>query len=65
MGKEIDTGSEKYRHECETRHVLALRRQDRNAAHDYLALVAKRRGQAAADALRDAAAKLWSESNGG
>jgi len=64
MSEYIDTNSEEWRHECEARHVLALRRQDRNAAHDYLALVAKRRGRAAADALRDAAAKLWSESHG-
>lgn len=47
--------------ECEARHVLAMRRINRDSALAYLALVAKRRGQAASDALRDAASALWAE----
>ena len=48
---------EAHRHQCEIDYVLAMRSQaERN---EYLALVAKARGQAAADRLRDAAMAAW------
>lgn len=56
--------TEEWRFECESRHVLAMRRINRARALEYLELVAKRRGQAASDALRDAASALWSETRG-
>jgi hypothetical protein len=51
--------SEAWRHECEARHVFALRRLDRNRALTYLQLVRDRRGAEAADKLKDAAAAMW------
>lgn len=56
--------AEAWRFECESRHFLAMRRINRDTALAYLELVAKRRGQAASDALRDAASALWSETRG-
>lgn len=53
--------AEAWRFECEARHVLAMRRLNRASALAYLDLVAKRRGQAASDALRDAASALWAD----
>ena len=50
--------------ECEARHVLAMRRLNRAKALEYLEAVAKRRGQAAADELRDAASALWADTKG-
>ena len=49
-GQPIDTCSEQYRHECECRHVLGL--PDLYARNDLLGLIAKRRGQDAADRIR-------------
>ena len=50
-------GDEAKRHRCEIDYVLAMRgKAERN---QYLALVAKARGQAAADRLRDAAMAAW------
>lgn len=51
--------SEEWRFECESRHVFALRRIDRNRALAYLQNVQDKRGAAAAAALKDAAAALW------
>lgn len=56
--------SEEWRFTCEARHVLAMRRLNRDSALAYLVNVAKRRGQPASDALRDAASALWSETKG-
>lgn len=53
--------AESWRAECEARWLLALRRINRDRALAYLDLVAKRRGQAASDALRDAASALWAD----
>lgn len=53
------TSSEQFRLECEARHVYALRVKSAADAHDYLALVRRARGDAAADQLKEAAAKLW------
>ena len=48
---------EAHRHQCEIDYVLAMRSQAERSA--YFALVAKARGQAAADRLRDAAMAAW------
>jgi hypothetical protein len=57
-GLEIDTFSEDWRHECEVRHIVdnIPTRELRNA---HLGLVAKIRGQAAADHLRAESMRLW------
>lgn len=54
---------EAWRHECEARHVFALRRINRNRALAYLQTVQEKRGIEAANALRDAAAALWAAEN--
>jgi hypothetical protein len=59
MKRDIDTSSESWRHECEVRHVAAMRSQDRQRTHEYLELVAKRRGEEAANRLKEDAAQLW------
>ena len=41
-----------------------MRRLNRAKALEYLEAVAKRRGQAAADELRDAASALWADTKG-
>lgn len=51
--------SEAWRHECEVRHVFALRKENRNRALTYLNLVQDRRGAEAANKLKDAAAAMW------
>jgi phosphoribosyl-ATP pyrophosphohydrolase len=48
-----------WRFECETRHVLALRRLNRSRSEAYLAKVSDRRGAEAAKQLREAAAEMW------
>lgn len=53
--------TEEWRAECEARHVLAMRRLNRATALEYLEAVAKKRGQAAADSLRDAASAMWAD----
>lgn len=55
------TSSEKWRAECEARHAFALRRINPASETRYLEAVAKKRGQAASDALRDAASALWAD----
>jgi hypothetical protein len=59
MKRDIDTSSPEWRHECEARFVYTLRCHDRTRAHEYLEMVAKKRGQAAADKLKEDAARLW------
>lgn len=51
------TYTEAYRHQCEVQSVVAL--QDRVARKAYLALVAEKRGAAAAERLRQDAIALW------
>jgi hypothetical protein len=55
------SSDEAWRHECEARHVFALRLADRNRALAYLELVEKRRGAEAAQNLKQAAAALWAD----
>lgn len=53
----MNADDEAKRHACEVDYVLAMpSKAERNA---YLALVAKARGQAAADRLRDDAMAAW------
>lgn len=56
---------EAWRAECEARWLLAKRQLNRASALEYLELVAKRRGQAASEALRDAASALWTDKQKG
>lgn len=49
-GQPIDTYSEAWRHECECRWLLAL--PGKHERHAFLAKVAAKRGQAAADRLK-------------
>lgn len=50
---------EDWRHECECRHVFALRRINRNRALAYLQTVRDKRGAEAATKLQEGAAALW------
>ncbi len=53
------TWNESHRAACEAKWLLTLPKPDRL---DYLALVAKHRGPAAAGSLRDAAMIVWGQS---
>jgi hypothetical protein len=55
----------KDRFQCETRHVLALRAEDRQKALDYLELVEKRRGIEAGKALENEVIAQWNLGNRG
>lgn len=48
-----------HRHQCETRHVLALAVGSRASSDAYLELVEKRRGKEAAERLRRDAREQW------
>ncbi|WP_429498658.1 DUF7696 family protein [Robbsia andropogonis] len=52
----VDTASEQHRAECELRW---LAQQPLHARRDFLALVEKRRGIAAAEALKAGLTKIW------
>lgn len=56
-GQPVDTWGEDWRLECEIRYVLNL--PHREARNDYLRLVAKHRGQEAADLLQSQADALF------
>jgi hypothetical protein len=58
-GTQVRSDSEAWRHECEARRTLTLPADYR---HIYLAEVARRRGDAAADALRETMIRLRSRS---
>lgn len=53
----MNADDEAKRHACEVDYVLA--RPSKAARHEYLAMVAKARGQVAADRLRDDALTAW------
>ena len=57
-GTDVDIASEAWRHECEARMVAA--RPTLDERREYLAAVERRRGRAAADALRATIKALWS-----
>lgn len=56
-GRQVDSASEAWRHECEARHVAGLATLD--ARRDYLDYVAKRRGDAAGQALKQLVAQIF------
>lgn len=56
---------EEERHRCEVRQVLKWRVQDRTKAMEYLLLVEKRRGEIAANKLRNDARFQWEHGNRG
>lgn len=56
-GRQVDSASEEWLHECEARSILKIRSlDDRRYALDA---IEKRRGKAAADRLRDTIQALW------
>jgi len=58
-GAVVDSASEEWRHECEARAIAALPSlQQRRAWLDDIQL---RRGQAAADRIRETMKQLWKE----
>jgi hypothetical protein len=60
-----DTNSEKYRHQCEVRAVLAWRTADRDSALKYLSVVRQKRGHKAADQLEADCKTQWGLGNRG
>jgi len=56
---------EEEKHRCEVRQVLKWRVQDRTKAMEYLALVEKRRGEIAANKLRNDSRIQWERGNRG
>lgn len=56
---------EEERHRCEVRQILRWRLQDRNKAIDYIELVRKKRGDAAANRLHKDAADQWTKGSKG
>lgn len=62
---EVNEFFEEERHRCEVRQVLKWRVQDRTKAMEYLALVEKRRGEIAANKLRNDSRIQWERGNRG
>ena len=58
-GRVVCNECEDYRAECEARYVVAM--AGREQRREYLAVVRKRRGDAAADALAAAVRDLWND----
>lgn len=56
-GREVDSGSEPWRHECEARHIAKL--PDQAARHEYVAKVQEKRGFATGKALEDLAMTIF------
>lgn len=59
------SSTEQYRAECEARHWLAITRGDPQAVADLMGRIVKRRGQAAADRLRDQMRLEWTRQRSG
>lgn len=58
--------TEAWRHQCEVRHVLRIRAErGREAVHEYLELVASKRGPAQAEKLRTDCAEQWARGSRG
>lgn len=57
-GRQVDSASEAWRHECEARMVAE--RPTLEQRREYLDAVERRRGKAAADELRATMKALWS-----
>ena len=56
-GREVDSSSEAWRHECEARAILALPGKPQRQA--WLESLEHKRGKADADRLRKTMLKLW------
>jgi len=56
-GRQVDSASEDWRHECEARAIAA--RPTLAERREYLDLVERRRGKPAADRLRATMKQLW------
>jgi hypothetical protein len=52
---------EAWRHACEVRQVLRMRQASQANTHEWLELVAKKRGPAAAQRLKSDAIALWAQ----
>ena len=58
-GRQVSSDSEAHRHECEARAIAALPTLAERRA--WLAAIAKRRGDPAADRLRATIAAIWAQ----
>ncbi|MDN7965494.1 hypothetical protein QZM92_26295 [Burkholderia multivorans] len=58
----IDTWSEEWRHRCE---VKTIAEWDLKQRREYLELVKQKRGEAAAQRLKEGLTELWKQRKGG
>lgn len=56
-GTEVDSASEAWRMECEARQVLRM--PTLTVRQEYLATIAKRRGEPASDQLKQKILQIW------
>jgi hypothetical protein len=56
-GREVSSGSEEWRHECEARYILRLPSLEQRRA--WLADLERRQGKDAVDRLRQTMSELW------
>lgn len=56
-GREVDSASEAYRHECEARAIMALRSTAERRA--WLDTIEHKRGKPAREALQETIKALW------
>jgi hypothetical protein len=62
----MDTNSEEYRHQCEVRYFLRIRRDDgRDAVTKRLEYIGQKRGEKAAAALLNDIRQQWERGNRG
>ena len=65
LGSRAMKSTEKFRHECEVRHLLNLRTADTDAAYLYLTKVQSKRGIASASKLLEDSRRQWKWGNRG
>ena len=65
LGSRAMKSTEKFRHECEVRHLLNLRTADTDAAYLYLTKVPAKRGIASASKLLEDSRRQWKWGNRG
>lgn len=58
-GRQVDSSSEDWRHECEARYVSAMPKRQQRL--DYVAAIERRRGTAEAERLRATARVIWDQ----
>jgi hypothetical protein len=56
-GRQVDSASEEWRHECEARHIAGL--PNRHARRDYIERVTAKRGAEAGKALQALATQIY------